>query len=185
MEVAVAAQKSLDIKLKKNNVFAFYSFFKSRGLHSRAWPFWPIGSYFFKMGIFMKIGEFFKKMTNYGYWGPWSFWDSPKKRTFFIGNKIVNIFFRSTSFLFLINIIFIFQKSSILKPEKTVLMAHFGQNSIPKNFYLKLFLLRCVFLAALSHKLNVIFHISTFSIWEFSNPTDTSAKNVTLCGGFT
>ncbi len=22
-------------------------------------------------------------------------------------------------------------------------------------------------------------------IWEFSNPTDTSAKNVTLCGGFT
>ncbi len=41
-----------------------------------------------------------------------------------------------------------------------------------------------VFLALLSHKLNVIFHISTYSTWEFSNPTDTSAKNVT-CGGFT
>ncbi len=62
----------------------------------------------------------------------------------------------------------------------------FGQNSIPKTFYLKLFLLRCVFLAALIHKLlNVIFHISTYSTWEFSNPTDTSAKNVTLCGSFT
>ncbi len=45
--------------------------------------------------------------------------------------------------------------------------------------------MRWVFLAALSHKLNVIFHVSTHSPWEFSNPTDTSAKNVTLCGGFT
>ncbi len=41
-----------------------------------------------------------------------------------------------------------------------------------------------VFLAVLSHKLNVIFHKSTYSIWEFSNPTDTSAENVILCGGF-
>ncbi len=42
-----------------------------------------------------------------------------------------------------------------------------------------------VFLAVLSNKLNVIFYISTYSIWEFSNPTDTSPENVTLCGGFT
>ncbi len=45
--------------------------------------------------------------------------------------------------------------------------------------------MRCVFFAVLSHKLNVIFHISTCSIWEYSNPTDTSAENVTLCGSFT
>ncbi len=45
--------------------------------------------------------------------------------------------------------------------------------------------MRCVFLAVLSHKLNVIFHISTRCIWEFSNPIDTSAENVTLCGGLT
>ncbi len=44
--------------------------------------------------------------------------------------------------------------------------------------------MRCIFLAVLSHKLNVIFHISTYCIWEFSNPTDASAKNVTLCGSF-
>ncbi len=31
----------------------------------------------------------------------------------------------------------------------------------------------------------MIFHVSTYSIWEFSNPTDTSAKNVMLCGSFT
>ncbi len=61
----------------------------------------------------------------------------------------------------------------------------FGRNPISNNFYLKLFLMRCVFLAVLSHKLNVIFYLSTYSIWEFSNPTDTCAKNVTLCGGFT
>ncbi len=41
------------------------------------------------------------------------------------------------------------------------------------------------FLVGLSHKLNVIFYISTYSLWEFSNPTDTSAENVTLCDGFT
>ncbi len=60
----------------------------------------------------------------------------------------------------------------------------FGQNPISNHFYLKLFLMQCVFLAVLSHKLNVIFHISTYSIWVFSNPTDTSAENVILCGGF-
>ncbi len=37
----------------------------------------------------------------------------------------------------------------------------------------------------LSHKLTVIFHISTYSKWEFNNPTDTRAENITLCGGFT
>ncbi len=37
----------------------------------------------------------------------------------------------------------------------------------------------------MSHKLKVIYHISTYSIWEFNNPTDTSAENVTLCGGLT
>ncbi len=47
------------------------------------------------------------------------------------------------------------------------------------------FFMRCVFLTAVSHKLNVIFHISTYSIWEFSNPIDASAKIVMLCGGFT
>ncbi len=47
------------------------------------------------------------------------------------------------------------------------------------------FFIQHVFLAALSHKLNVIFHISTYNIWEFSNPTDASAENVTLSGGFT
>ncbi len=45
--------------------------------------------------------------------------------------------------------------------------------------------MRCVFLAELRHKLNVIFHISTYTIWEFSNPTDTSDKNVILRGGIT
>ncbi len=44
--------------------------------------------------------------------------------------------------------------------------------------------MRCVFLAALSHNLNVIFHISTYSKWEFSNPSDTRAENVTLCSIF-
>ncbi len=53
------------------------------------------------------------------------------------------------------------------------------------TFICSFLLMRCVFLAALSHKLNVIFHISMFSPWEFSNPTDTSAENVTLCGDFT
>ncbi len=33
--------------------------------------------------------------------------------------------------------------------------------------------------------MNVIFHISTYSIWEFSDPTNISVKNVTLCSGFT
>ncbi len=61
----------------------------------------------------------------------------------------------------------------------------FVRNSIPNNFYLKLFLKRSIFLAVLSHKLTVIFHISTYSIWEFNNPTDTSAENEMLCGGFT
>ncbi len=45
--------------------------------------------------------------------------------------------------------------------------------------------MRYVFLAALSHKLNVIFHICAYSTWELSNPTDTIAENVTLCGSFT
>ncbi len=61
----------------------------------------------------------------------------------------------------------------------------FGRNSIPNNFYLKLVLMQCAFLAMLSHKLNIIYHIKTYSIREFNNPTDTSAENVTLCGGFT
>ncbi len=44
--------------------------------------------------------------------------------------------------------------------------------------------MRYVFFAALSHKLNVIFYISTYSKWQFSNLTNTSYKNVTLSGGF-
>ncbi len=42
--------------------------------------------------------------------------------------------------------------------------------------------MRCTFLAVLNHKLIVIFHISTYSKWEFSKPNDTSVENVMLCG---
>ncbi len=61
----------------------------------------------------------------------------------------------------------------------------FGRNPVLNNFYFKLFLRRYIFLAALSHKLNVIFHKIHIVYGEFSNPTDTSAENVTLCGSFT
>ncbi len=37
----------------------------------------------------------------------------------------------------------------------------FVQNSIPNNFYLKLFFMQCVFLAALSPKVNLISHFCT------------------------
>ncbi len=45
------------------------------------------------------------------------------------------------------------------------------QNSIPNNFYLKIFLILCVFLAVLSPKLNVLFRFKAkYPTWSFYTP---------------
>ncbi len=52
----------------------------------------------------------------------------------------------------------------------------FVRNSISNNFYLKLFLMRCVFLAALSPKQNLLFH---FEYWYIFVRRPTRARD---CG---
>ncbi len=60
----------------------------------------------------------------------------------------------------------------------------FVRNSIPNNFYLKLFFMGCVFLAALSFKLNVIFHFSPiyyFNHIKLSSPLASLWGEIDIC----
>ncbi len=68
---------------------------------------------------------------------------------------------------------------------RTTLITLFWTKFNFEQLLFEAFFMRCVFLAVLSHKLNVVFHISACSMWELSNPSDTSAEDVMLYGGFT
>ncbi len=129
--------------------------------------------------------------------GPGSTWAGGRHKAlgdFFGQNSILNNFywklFLKCNFPFHYRIIL--QICQSFKPRSSTLGRDWHMRSctfLDKiqfwiTFIWNLFLIRYIFLAELSHKLNVIFQVSTYIKREFSNPTDISTENVTLCYGF-